>query len=52
MSEVFYLHQTFTDFVSKCTDFVSKCTDFVSKCTHFGMSICQVWLQVMEGSLI
>ena len=37
VSEVLYLHQTFTDCVS-------------DKCTHFDMSNCKMWLQVMEGS--
>ena len=39
ISEVFYLHQTFTDYVS-------------DQCTYFGISTCQMWLQVMEGYLI
>ena len=39
MSEFLYFHQTFTDCVS-------------DKCTHFDdMSICQIYLQVVEGSL-
>ena len=39
MSEVLYLHQTFTDYGS-------------DEFTHFGMSTCQMCLQVMESSLI
>ena len=39
MPEVLYLHQTFTECL-------------FDYCTYFGMSICQAWLQVMEGSLI
>ena len=34
-----YHHQTFTDCV-------------FNQCTHFGLSTWQMWLQVMEGSLI
>ena len=39
MSEVLYLHQTFTDYVS------DYCTDFV-------VSTCQMWLQLMVVSMI
>ena len=39
MSEVLHLHQIFTDCLS----------DWY---THFGMATWQMWLQVMEGSLV
>ena len=39
MSELLYLHQTFTDCVSY-------------QFTHSRMSTCQMWLQIMEDSLI
>ena len=39
MSELLYLHQTFTDYVS-------------NQYTHFGLLTCQMWLQVMKCSLI
>ena len=39
MSEKLYVHQTFIDYV-------------YDKCTHFGMSTCQIWRQVTEGSMI
>ena len=39
VSFVLYLYQTFIDCV-------------FNQYTHFGMSICQMWLSVMEGSLI
>ena len=39
MSEVLYLHQIFTNCVS-------------NQYTHFGMSTCQMGLQVMKDSLI
>ena len=39
MSELYYLHQTFTDSVS-------------DQYTQFGILTCQMWLKVMEDFLI